>query len=144
MRTPERSSSSCTSATRSSESASRSSLKRVSSWIRDGSTSSSSARWVRMSSSTSFLVIRLSDASSGHGPQNARRLQTGRGLLDHLLVDRALRQPDGIGDSLGGGLAVCDDDGPADAEQDRAASGVRVDLLAELPDLSADQQAADR
>src|SRR3954454_957708 len=104
IRTPERSSSSWTSATRSSESASRSSLKRVSSWIRDGSTSSSSARWLRMSSSTSFLVIRLSDASSGDGPQNACLLEASSGLLDRLLVDRALRHADRIGDSLGARL----------------------------------------
>src|SRR5436190_2370762 len=144
MRTPERSSSSWTRATRSSESASRSSLKRVSSWIRDGSISSSSARWLRISSSTSFLVIRLSDASSGYGPQNARRLQTGGGLLDHLLVDRALRQPDRVGDSLGSGLAVCDHDGPPYAEEDRAAAGVRIDLLAQPGNAPPDQKPADR
>src|SRR5436190_4474295 len=109
MRTPERSSSSWTSATRSSESASRSSLKRVSSWIRDGSNSISSAKWPRMSSSTSFLVIRLSDASSGYGPQNARGFQTGCGLLDHLLIDRVLREAHRVGDSLGARLAVGDD-----------------------------------
>src|SRR3954451_16720611 len=131
MRTPERSSSSWTSATRSSESASRSSLKRVSSWMRDGSTSSSSARWLRMSSSTSFLVIRLSDASSGHGPQNPRRLQTGGCLLHHLLVDRVPCEPDRVGDPLGAGAAVGDDDRLAHAEQDRAAGCIRVDLLAE-------------
>src|SRR3954452_2917700 len=137
MRTPERSSSSWTSATRSSESASRSSLKRVSSWMRDGSTSSSSARWLRMSSSTSFLVIRLSDASSGRGPQNARRLQTGGGLLDHLLVDRPLREAHRVGNPLGAGLAVGDHDRAPYAEQDRAAGRVRVDLLAQLRDAAA-------
>src|SRR3954464_3688222 len=138
MRTPERSSSSWTSATKSSESASRSSLKRVSSWIRDGSTSSSSARWLRMSSSTSFLVIRLSDASSGGGPQNACLLEASSGLLDRLLVDRALRHADRIGDSLGARLAVRDHDGPPHAEQDRAARRVRVDLLAQLRNATAD------
>src|SRR4051794_5846659 len=126
MRTPERSSSSWTSATRSSESASRSSLKRVSSWIRDGSTSSSSARWLRMSSSTSFLVIRLSDASSGRGPQNPGGLQTGGGLLDHLLVDRALCEAHRVGNPLGAGLAVRYHDRAPDAEQDRATGRVRV------------------
>src|SRR4051812_6327735 len=143
MRTPERSSSSWTSATRSSESASRSSLKRVSSWIRDGSTSSSSARWPRMSSSTSFLVIRLSDASSGSGPQNARGFQTGGGFLDHLLVDRTLREADRVGNPLGARLAVRDHHGAAHTEQDRAAGLVRIDLVAQLGDAPADEQAAD-
>src|SRR3954452_2754024 len=97
-----------------------------------------------MSSSTSFLVIRLSDASSGHGSQNPGGLEPSRGFLDHLLVDRWLSEPHRIGYSLGGRLPVGNDHGLADAQQDRAASGVRVDLLTELRHAPADQQASDR
>src|SRR3954447_10194514 len=97
-----------------------------------------------MSSSTSFLVIRLSDASSGCGPQHARGPEKRLGPLDHLLVDRTLGQTYGIGDPLGSRIAVRDHDRLAHAEQDRAAGRIRVDLLAQYGDLAADQHATDR
>ena len=97
----------------------RSSLKRVSSWIRAGSISSSALRWARMRSMTSSLVIWSAEASSGCGPQDARGLQCRGGALDHALVECPLRQPDGVGDPLGARAAVGDH---RDAAQARAGS----------------------
>src|SRR3954452_17412758 len=96
-----------------------------------------------MSSSTSSLVMTLGEASSGGGPQRAGGLERGGGSLDHLLVDSALRQPDCVRDPLGGRAAVCDDDRLANAEQDGAARLVRVDLVAQRAEATADEQAAD-
>src|SRR3954467_7857778 len=116
------SSSSTTSSTRWSESARRSSLKRVPSWICPGSTSSSSARCARICTKTSSLVIGAPNANGGLGrAEHAGGAQRLFGSLHHPLVHGALGQADGVGDADGGRVAVCGHRHPAEAEHDRAA-----------------------
>src|SRR3954452_11910888 len=133
MRTPYVSSSSTVSSTRCSESARRSSLKRVPSWIRSGSTSSSSARCARICTKTSSLVIGSPNANGGLGrAKGARGPQGCLGPLDHPLVDGPLSEADGAGDAGGGGVAVGRDGPSAQAEHDAAADLVLGQLATEL------------
>src|SRR4051795_6811680 len=129
-----------TSSYRSSESASRSSLKRVPSSMPAASTSSSSARCSRTSVSTSSLVMVdfLSRAVPVARPGGGERAAAGaalaqqrRGPLDRIDLDRAGGGADGVGDPLGAGAAVADDGDPAQAEQDCAAGCVRIELTAQ-------------
>ena len=43
-------------------------------------------------------------------------LEERRRPLDHLLVDSALSETEGVGDSFGARASMCDDDGLPDAE----------------------------
>src|SRR2546423_10188371 len=106
-----------TSSTRSRESASRSSLKRVSSWIRAESILSSAAKCARMRSSTSSLFIGTGEATSGRGPQCARSLEGGGGSVDHSLVHGALCDLKGAGDRLGRGAPMPHDHDTAEAQE---------------------------
>ena len=114
MLTPYVSSNSCTSVYRSSESASRSSLKRVVSTITAGSTSSSSARWERISSNTCSRVRTLMDAvrltgcaDTGAGRLSASAASSARWVLpDQILPRSAVGAQDRLGEATAGEAAV--------------------------------------
>src|SRR5439155_1807821 len=136
-----------TSSTRSSESASRSSLKRLSSAIRDASIPSSSERCVRTSSSTSsrlsglaligriltvsaltdearrnFLTVRLSSVPQGGA--GGKRIG---GAFDDIFADSTVGQRDRVLDRSGTRASVADDDRPPQTEKVRASHRLRIE-----------------
>src|SRR4029079_10026699 len=142
------------SSTRSSESASRSSWNDASSVMSASSIPSCSVTTSLTRSKTASLDAAMSPHLPGAGenePTNSngaksRRSYNSRWLghactdaADHVVLDAAGREPDRVGDRRAGRVAVRDNREPSQAEQIRAAVGVRVEAPAEPPGGRADQ-----